>query len=327
MRPMRPDPIDLDDVARLTCVLATTTRSGTSIARPVSVLRDAERGTFTVTGWAAPVQRVDVRRDPRVALLFSGGDVEVLVQGGAGFPDDVAAALADLDRHEGRRTRPPAGRDTGADPLSRRLVDLYRGRALLVVEPTLVHGRPAVDARTTPRPTTAAPPSAHRAPRGAADEGSPAFRAAARRLTAVDSAILAASDGAGAPWLLRVRPVPHPATGTFLVEVPPSEHVRPGPASLLAQDADDRRPWPGPGVVLGQLAQTGGTWVFTPHGRVPGVDADPRRVLAEARDVGRAARRRLVPRPLLPPPLPGGELAFAGTRRPPGAVTRAHTSL
>jgi hypothetical protein len=191
------------------------------------------------------------------------------------------------------------------------MADLARGLGLLVVAPTLVHVRAVIADRSSTPPTTH--PAAPRERSSTAD--SPAFRVAARRLAAVDSVVLAAHDGSGAPWLLRVRPVPHPPTGTFLVDVPPGEHVRPGPASLLAHDPDGR-PRPGRGAVLGRLARTGGLWVFTPHGRVPGLDADPTGVLTGARDVGRAARRRLVPRPLLPPRVPGGELAFAGADLP-----------
>lgn len=330
----------LGDGAHLTCVLATTTRTGTPVAHPVSVRHDAPTGTLTVTvpPWSGPAHRADVRRDPRVALLFAGPSspatpplgtaagssagsshaTEVLVQGEARLPDDVAATIARIGEHEPRPASPASRRRLGALPGPRRMADRARGLGLLLVVPTLVHRRAAVADRRGPAPPTQ---PAARPTSGPAGEASRAFWVASRRLAAVDSVVLAAHDGSGAPWLLRVRPVPHPPTGTFLIDVPPGESVRPGPASLLAHDAPDAhdahdphdahdRPRPGR-AVTGHLAQTGALWIFTPHGRIPGLDADPTRMLTGARAVGRAARRRLVPRPLLPPPVPGGELAFA----------------
>ena len=115
-----------------TCEFATLSKSGVPIAWPTATLRRAD-GTFLITtSIALPQKAYNIRRDGRVAMLFSeptasglDGAPQVLVQGTARCPDEVVTdvmANAEYWRRctsASRSTRPtaatpsPAGSSTG----------------------------------------------------------------------------------------------------------------------------------------------------------------------------------------------------------------------
>src|SRR5690348_12211437 len=84
-----------------TCEFSTLARDGTPITWPTLPFYDEAKGQFLVTTSIGLPQKVfNVRRNPRVALLFSdptasGLDAPpaVLVQGDARAPDEVVTSL------------------------------------------------------------------------------------------------------------------------------------------------------------------------------------------------------------------------------------------
>lgn len=88
-----------------TCELSTIARDGTPITWPTDVLfqRNMERFLIT-TSIGLPQKALNIRRNPRVSLLFSdptGSGVAdppaVLVQGDAKAPDKIITSPAELD--------------------------------------------------------------------------------------------------------------------------------------------------------------------------------------------------------------------------------------
>ena len=68
--PLGPEQLTVVDLYR-TCEFATLSRSGVPIAWPTVTLRRPD-GTFLITtSIALPQKAYNVRRDPRVAMLFS----------------------------------------------------------------------------------------------------------------------------------------------------------------------------------------------------------------------------------------------------------------
>ncbi|HEX8132733.1 MAG TPA: pyridoxamine 5'-phosphate oxidase family protein, partial [Actinomycetes bacterium] len=89
-----------------TCELSTVARDGTPITWPTLPFWQPERTRFTITTSIGLAQKaLNVRRDPRVSLLFSdptasglSRPVAVLVQGDALAPDEVVTSVADFKR-------------------------------------------------------------------------------------------------------------------------------------------------------------------------------------------------------------------------------------
>src|ERR687890_324661 len=85
-----------------TCEFATMSRSGTPVTWPAVPMVDAVTGTITLTtSIGAPRKALNVRRDPRVALLFSDPTgsgrtdlPQVLVRGTAVCPEEVHGSPA-----------------------------------------------------------------------------------------------------------------------------------------------------------------------------------------------------------------------------------------
>ena len=308
-----------------TAELATLGRSGAPIAWPATPLYRPESGTFLfTTAIGFPQKAYNIRRDERVALLFSDptgsgvdGMPEVLVQGTATCTEHLVTTP---DGHEGLEdwwltiwTRQPNGRALGADPVTRRLMDWYYQRLVLTVTPPRVHVRPALPAR-----------AAATTPGGRSRRGSTSGEAAAL-LSGYDSAVLVARDAGGYPWLLRVRPELDPATGVLAVDVPDDEPVRPGPASLLAHRHDEHLWSMSSGVVVGDLVRLDAGWGFVATRIVPGAATDPVRMVQGVRSCRRSARQYLARRHLTPPPVDWA--AFDALKaRVPQAGQRPETS-
>ena len=130
----------------LVCELATVGRDGTPQAWPTVPLLLRERGQVLVTtSIGFPVKAANIRRDPRVSLLWSdptgsglSAPPAVLLQGHATVDDDVATWNDDLARHWRRvREVQPASRRFTAPPL-RGFLDWYFMRLLIRVAPRRV---------------------------------------------------------------------------------------------------------------------------------------------------------------------------------------------
>jgi hypothetical protein len=270
-----------------TCEFATVTRSGTAIAWPTIPLYDAQTGTFTLTtSIGLPTKALNIRRDPRVSLLFSdptgsgpGITPQVLVQGRATCPDVVVASPEPIERYWARLySRQPAGRAYGRTAISRRLMDWYYFRLVITVEPELVDVRePLV------RGERLAPGA------GRLEE-----------LRRYQDAVLSWVDADGRPTSSRVRPVPLADGRVALPAVP---GLREGTASILAHSHDEQVWKLRSFVSVGSVAREQDGWAFTPQRYLPGASPDPRVLLRTLRGSRRAAKRYLeargLPRPVV----------------------------
>ncbi len=270
-----------------TCEFATMTRSGIPVAWPAVCLIAPEGDRITLTTSVAfPVKAFNVRRDPRVALLFSdptgtGRDdlPQVLVQGTATCPDEIRTSPAGLEDYWLRLWE----RQPGSMPTSgalARIMDAYYLRLVLTVTPQVVRTLPAL--RREPAPALPAPARRDRSP----------WAETLRRATGYDDAVLATAPAGGAPELVRV----HVAADTEqhvlrLRAVAGGRLPAPGGrANLLGHRHDDR---------LDTLRQFGvvGTLVPDHEGRSPGA--------------GLALR----PERVLPAPIPGSPVDLVRTVR------------
>ena len=142
-----------------TCEFSTLARGGAPIAWPVAALWRPEAGRFVLTTSVGFAQKaLNVRRDPRVSLLFSdptasglGSPPAVLVQGDAEAPEEVKTSPAGFEDYWGRLFgRQPAGDMYGANALTRYLFDWYYMRLYIFVRPRRVLWWPGGDFGRTP---------------------------------------------------------------------------------------------------------------------------------------------------------------------------------
>jgi hypothetical protein len=127
-----------------TCGLTTLTRENAPVSWPVMPLFQPEAGRFFIsTSIGMPQKAINIRRQPRVSLLFSDptgcglvGPPAVLVQGDATARDEVAGwseDFGDLLRLLNRRQM--AGSSRLRNPFFRVLFDWYYLRMPIYVTP------------------------------------------------------------------------------------------------------------------------------------------------------------------------------------------------
>ena len=145
----------------LCCEAATLGRDGTPLAWPAVALMLPDRDRFLLTtSIGFPVKAANIRRDPRVSLLYSdptgSGLVSppaVLVQGTATVADDVRTwGDADLEAHwrlVGRRQ--PASKRFSATAPGRWFMDWYYMRLMIYVRPMRVTWWPGGDTTAAPQ--------------------------------------------------------------------------------------------------------------------------------------------------------------------------------
>lgn len=291
--------------AYFTCELATIGKGGVPIAWPVVTLRRDDDTFLMTTSIAFPQKAFNIRREPKVAMLFSdrtgsGRDSlpQVLVQGSAVCPDEVVTAPAGLEAYWVRlwRRQPPKGYFAARSPVHG-LFDWYFMRLLITATPVRVTERPPLDDRPG---HTLAPPSA------AADP----FSRANAALAPYRSAVLATVGSDGFPSLRRVRLIADPSRGAFLVDADGDAGreaaPRPGPASILCHRHDERleglRAW----GAAGRIDSAG---VFTPTRFIQGPgDDSARNAIRSLIGIRRAASRYLAARGVSRPRIPWKEL-------------------
>lgn len=279
--------------AHRTCEFATLARDGTPIAWPTATLRHDD-GTFLVSTSLGFAQKaLNVRRDGRVALLFSdptgsGLDApqEVFVTGTAVCPEQIVAAPSGDEAYWSMIfDRQPDSRRY-ADRLARWLMDWYFLRLRITISPTEVRTR---------APLTASP----------GDPGDAAGRTSslpgAGILAGFPTAVLGARDAYGAPLLMRTRTVARP--DGYLVEPAADCDVVPGPATLLVHRHDDRLAGIYNALVRGELRRSDdGDWLLVPHRVIePNGDGTPRGQVRTLRTVRRSSKAYLRGRGLQPP--------------------------
>ena len=142
-----------------TCEMSTLARDGTPITWPTLPFwyPDEERFLIT-TSIGLPHKALNVRRNPRVSLLFSDPTASrlrdppaVLVQGDATSPDEVETTLEGFE-DELRRVlqRQPAGGFYSSNPLTRYLFDWYYMRLMIHVKPRRILWWPGTDFEQPP---------------------------------------------------------------------------------------------------------------------------------------------------------------------------------
>ncbi|GAA0274635.1 hypothetical protein GCM10010302_10270 [Streptomyces polychromogenes] len=275
-----------------TCEFVTLAKDGTPLAWPTAVAR-REDGTLLLTTSLAFAQKAfNVRRDGRVALLFSdptGSGLahapQIFVSGRAVCPDTVMTGPRGAEEYWRMLfERQPHSRAYLRLPL-RPMMSWYYLRLLITVEPEQVTVRlPLEELLDHDLPTAA---------------GNPPLPGA-EQLGRLPSAVLAARDASGAPVLARTRP--RPTRSGYLVEVPADCAVEPGPASLLVHRHDALLNHMYNALVRGDLRHTDEGWLLTPSTVIEpmgsGRASDALRVLRQTkRSTDRYLRRRGLRRP------------------------------
>ena len=300
-----------------TCEFATLSKSGVPIAWPTASLYRPD-GTFLITASIAlPQKAFNIRRDGRVAMLFSepmasglDGAPQVLVQGTASCPDEIVTDVRANEEYWRRlHERQPFNKTYAANALTRRLFDWNYMRLLITVTPSVWSTRPPLPAG--PATETSGVPA------GVSGE-------ALAQLATYPSAVLASRADDGMPTLRRVRVMGPGAAGRLRLYVPPGEELRPGPASLLAHSHDQDLWSLRSVVVVGELIDTD-VWTFRPERIVGGGGkAGPLVVLKQLTALRRTARNYLEKRGLERPPIPWDgvralktEVRAGGTGRSP----------
>jgi len=283
-----------------TCEFATLGSAGTPLTGP-TVAQSRPDGTLLVTtSTAFPQRALNVRRDGRVALLFSDpagsgqpDAPQVFISGKAYCPYEIVTSPTGLEGYWTRLfERHPISKRYTATPLNQ-VTDWYFMRLLITIEPDSVVIR-------DPITSIAAAPGTG-LPDGAAPLG-------AEILARFPTAVLGALDPAGAPLLMRTTTTP--VEEGFEVRTEKDSDVAAGPATLLVYPPDQRLSGPYSAVVRGRLSELGaGRWLLIPD-RVTGPSAtdsptDPALLLLKENQ--RAATRYLDRRGLARPRVPWDE--------------------
>lgn len=152
-------PADVDAVLHrfLCCEFATVGPDGAPVAWPVVALYRPP-GFVLSTSIGFPVKAANIRREPRVSLLFSDATGSgltapptVLVQGTATVDEDVTTWGDDLGAHWRRVTAlQPIGRHFSGSPPARWFMDWYYMRLVVRVTPRTVRWWPGGDTTVAP---------------------------------------------------------------------------------------------------------------------------------------------------------------------------------
>ncbi|MFJ7586793.1 pyridoxamine 5'-phosphate oxidase family protein [Streptomyces sp. NPDC097617] len=276
-----------------TCEFVTLGRSGTPLAWPTAVARRPDGTLLLTTSLAFAQKALNVRRDGRVALLFSdptGSGLDpapqIFVAGRARCPDEIMTGPEGAEAYWRMLfERQPHSRAYLAAPM-RPLMQWYYLRLLITVEPERLVVRPSLAALSGPGAR-------------AAVTGNEALPGAVQ-LSRFPTAVLAALDATGSPLLARTRPRPTPAG--YLVDVPSGCAVERGPATLLVHRHDERLNHMYNASVRGDLRRTDAGWLLVPSAVVEpmgsGRPTDAFRVLRHTkRSTDRYLERRGLDRP------------------------------
>ncbi|CCK24541.1 pyridoxamine 5'-phosphate oxidase-like protein [Streptomyces davaonensis JCM 4913] len=281
-------PLDVLDAYR-TCEFVTLGRGGAPLAWPTATRRQKDGTLLVTTSLAFAQKALNVRRDGRVALLFSdptGSGLthppQIFVSGRAECPDDIMTGTQGAEDYWRMLfERQPHSRAYLSLPM-RRLMSWYYLRLLITVTPEHVTVRPPLE------PPASTPPALSGTPLGHA------------RLAQYPTAVLAALDAAGAPVLARTAP--RATANGYLVDVPADCAVTPGQASLLVHRHDELLNNMTNTLVRGELRKAGDTWELIPAKVVEPMGSgrlkDAVRVLRQTRRASdRYLERRRLARP------------------------------
>jgi hypothetical protein len=130
-----------------TCELSTLTRGGAPITWPVSALYQPRQRRFIfTTSIGLPQKAFNIRRNPRVSLLFSdptgtglSDPPAVLVQGEAEAPDQLVTQDTEFEElAQLVFRRQPAGELYSSNPVMRYLFDWYYMRLGIRITPSRI---------------------------------------------------------------------------------------------------------------------------------------------------------------------------------------------
>ncbi len=142
-----------------TCEMSTLARDGSPITWPTLPFWRPQEGRFLITtSIGLPHKAINIRRNPRVSLLFSNPTASgltnppaVLVQGDAVSPDEVETSLEGFeDELRLALRRQPAGAKYSDNPLTRYLFDWYYMRLMIHVTPRRILWWPGGDFEHAP---------------------------------------------------------------------------------------------------------------------------------------------------------------------------------
>lgn len=139
-------PPELEEVFRefRTCDLSTLARDGTPVTWPITPFYQPDKRRFIIfSSIGAPQKVFNIRRNPRVSLLFSdptaSGLIEppaILIQGDAEAPDEIITLGPQLeDVARVLFSRQPVGEMYSSNALLRYLFDWYYMRLRIYVAP------------------------------------------------------------------------------------------------------------------------------------------------------------------------------------------------
>ncbi|HEU5342883.1 MAG TPA: pyridoxamine 5'-phosphate oxidase family protein [Ktedonobacterales bacterium] len=155
-----PEPVEAVFRAFHTCEFATLAKDGAPIVWPTAPLYLPDRGQFLITTCIAlPQKAFNIRRTPRVSLLFSNPTASgldhppaVLVQGDATISDEIVTWSDDLAVYWPRLHRlQPIGKLYSANVVTRWLMDWYFMRLLIYITPRAIRWWPDGDFSQAPR--------------------------------------------------------------------------------------------------------------------------------------------------------------------------------
>ncbi|MER5454109.1 pyridoxamine 5'-phosphate oxidase family protein [Micromonospora sp. NPDC002389] len=279
-----------------TCELATLTKDGTPVAWPTSGLLRQDGTIMLTTSLGYPQKAFNVRRDGRVALLFSDPTAsgltqpeQILVRGTAHCPDEVHTdPTGDLADFWTRMFQRQPNCRKYLDWPATMFTDFYFMRLLITVTPTEVTTRPL--------------PATREAGEASAEDRS---LIGAEVLAAYPSVVLAARDAAGAPLLVRTTATA--GADGYRVVVPDGVDPVEGAATLLVHRHDAQLWNLHNANVRGELVRSADGWTLHPQKLVEPAARHKARMTDSLRTVRttRAATRRYLdrrgwPRPTVP---------------------------
>ncbi|MER8058988.1 MULTISPECIES: pyridoxamine 5'-phosphate oxidase family protein [unclassified Streptomyces] len=267
-----------------TCEFTTLGSGGTPLTWPTAASRNPD-GTFLITTSLAFAQKaLNVRRDGRVALLFSdptgSGAPEapqVFVSGTADCPEEIHTGPDEaVEYWRTMFRRQPHSRAFVRRP-ARWFMDWYYLRFFITVTPDHIEVRPPLAHAMDTGP--------HGDRSAGAGPAAPADIPGADLVARYPSAVLGARDASRAPLLARVRP--RVTADGFGIPATALEGAVPGRASLLVHRHDELLNGMHNALIRGELVSRGDEWTLVPERVVePAGSGGPRdafRTLSTAR--------------------------------------------
>ncbi|MEV0234180.1 pyridoxamine 5'-phosphate oxidase family protein [Nonomuraea sp. NPDC050786] len=305
---MTTTPIDLEVGAIIdayrTCEFATLGADGTPLTWPTAAWRRTDGTLLVTTSLAFAQKALNVRRDGRVALLFSDPTgsgrtdaPQVFVSGTATCPDEIRTGPDEAaDYWRMLFERQPHSRGYVRAP-GRWFMDWYYLRLFITVTPTRVEVRSPLTELTAAEQPGPATPAGTDLP-GTDLPGADLL--GADLIARFPSAVLGARDASGAPLLMRTRP--RATTNGFTIATDAADGIVPGKASLLVHRHDEQLNAMHNALIRGELRADGDQWTMIPRKVVEpggsGRASDAFRTLRTARrSTARYLERRGLTRP------------------------------